>query len=178
VHAGAECESRHTIIGRGMKSVQECAEAVKEAGGSFFIYGIGPYDGACYQEHTSSEDCLEGWQTDTYNFYKIDESYTLVHAGAECESSETIIGRGMTLKACAEAIKRVGGSFFIYGIGPNDGACYQEHTSSEDCLEGWQTDHYNFYKIDVPPANRLTGSRLIISRRESEGRRNLRTPKL
>jgi hypothetical protein len=51
-------------------SVADCAEAVMDAGGRFFIYGKDEKSGRCYMESTESGACPEGWEEDFYDFYE------------------------------------------------------------------------------------------------------------
>merc|ERR1719440_1370818 len=67
-----ECNSKDTSMG-AQASVAKCAEKVKAAGGKYFIFGTGSKKGKCYLEKTSDEKCSEGWETDQYDFYKVDQ---------------------------------------------------------------------------------------------------------
>lgn len=52
---------------------------------------------------------------------------------------------------CAQAVKKIGRKFFIFGIknkfGDKVGKCYAEHTKTERCTEGHEADAYNFYRV-------------------------------
>jgi len=149
VKEGVECRSADKSMGK-KRSLQECADAVHAYGGSFFLFGTGRKAGKCYTEHTSSAECPEGWESDSYNFYTLGEStytYTLEKEGSECRSRDTNMGKKASLKECADAVQRAGGSFFVYGTGHKKGNCYSEHTTAGSCPEGWQHDHYNFYSL-------------------------------
>ena len=50
---------------------QECANAVNAAGGTYFIYGKHKKKGWCFKESTTSAQCTEGWETDSYGFYAV-----------------------------------------------------------------------------------------------------------
>jgi cytochrome P450 len=66
-----ECDSPDLYIS-SFKTVQECARAVKAAGGKYFIYGTGLLKGGwCYMEYTSSPHCKEGLKDDWYDFYEL-----------------------------------------------------------------------------------------------------------
>jgi len=70
VKSNAECKCGD--VGLGNKaSVQECADATKAIGGSFFIFGKGNKAGKCWKEDTASAACSEGWETDEYDFYSM-----------------------------------------------------------------------------------------------------------
>jgi len=164
IRQGAECRSADIWLGR-LSSVHVCAAVVMANGGTFFIYGTGgkPYkpgsnlegweapgkQGFCYQENTKSAQCLEGWETDSYNFYSVN-AFKLIKRGAECMSSDQRFGIQSSLHACATVVMANGGTFFIYGTGGKQGWCFQENTKSAQCPEGWETDSYNFYSLPVP----------------------------
>jgi len=60
---------------------------------------------------------------------------------------DTNLGKFATVNECADAVRNVGGTYFIYGTMTKAGKCYVEHTDSDDCVEGWEADEYDFYKI-------------------------------
>merc|ERR1711862_121060 len=84
VKENVECLSGDALLG-WYKTPGQCADAVKDDGGKFFIYGretgdhtghgftYGPKKGLCYKEDTTSEQCPEGWEKDAYDFYAIDD---------------------------------------------------------------------------------------------------------
>merc|ERR1719242_1104571 len=131
-------------------TLRQCAEAVKRAGGKFFIYGKGRKARNCFVEKTRKETCPEGWERDQYNFFKLGSrrkrtirrnirrkirrrpirrrrrprrrrkqstSYSLVKSNVECKSRDQWLGKKATVRQCAEAVRRAGGKFFIYGKG-------------------------------------------------------------
>ena len=73
VKAGHECKSRDTHMG-SFGTVDECAAAVTQHGGKYFVYGTGRKAGKCYVEKTSDATCSEGWESDLYDFYGFDPS--------------------------------------------------------------------------------------------------------
>ena len=66
----AECNSGDTDLGK-FDTLEDCAEEVKDRGGTYFIYGKGHKQGKCYIEKTASADCPEGWEGDQYGFYEV-----------------------------------------------------------------------------------------------------------
>merc|ERR1712072_47579 len=68
-----ECKSGDTHLGSGL-SAAECAAKTRARGGKFFVIGVGSKAGACYQENTSSASCPQGWESDQYDFYEVDQS--------------------------------------------------------------------------------------------------------
>jgi hypothetical protein len=99
------------------------------------------------------------------------------HPDRECLSSDTDLGAQPTVSDCAKICAATSGcKFFIYGKlcraassegygagtwdtprlvpgspcpeGDKQGSCYQEHTASASCPEGWQDDSYDFYQLD------------------------------
>jgi hypothetical protein len=90
-----ECNSRDKYLGK-FGSVQACATACQKASGCrFFVLGQrygaqGNKEGQCYYEYTNSAACVEGWESDSYNFYQLacDASSTLAHGSVgDCTSS-------------------------------------------------------------------------------------------
>ena len=82
-------------------------------------------------------------------------SHALVKSANECESPSSKLGDWLstaptyTAQQCADACAKVAGcNFFILGTaGSNAGKCYQEHTSSSSCPEGWQSDTYGLQRM-------------------------------
>ena len=65
--SGAECDSSDESLG-DFSSVQECANAcAAKPQCKFFVYDTGST--YCYWEKTTSADCSEGWDSDSYDFY-------------------------------------------------------------------------------------------------------------
>jgi len=96
----------------------------------------------------------------------------LIRVNAECLSDDTPFGSTDTLQACADLVNAAGGEYLVYGravrsnwTGYGDrnnrtaaeairsGNCWQEHPTSADCPEGYETDAYNvsFYRLEDPP---------------------------
>jgi len=152
VQSNAECKSRGADLGK-KDSVEDCAQAVKLEGGRFFIYGYGMFkDKNCWMESTQSASCPEGFERDDYNFYELINhdaaEYTMVQSNAECKSKGADLGKKDTVTQCAQAVRLMGGRFFIYGHGFfKDKHCWMESTQSASCPEGWQRDDYNFYEV-------------------------------
>ena len=72
---------------------------------------------------------------------------TLLRRGVECDSGDHNMGNQPSVEACADAVRAVGGRFFIFGIKSKTGRCFRELTASADCPEGWEVDTYNFYGL-------------------------------
>jgi len=71
VRSGSECNSADEDMGT-LSSAEDCAKAVQNAGGRFFIFGTKHWkSGKCYKENTARATCPEGWQSDWYNFYSL-----------------------------------------------------------------------------------------------------------
>ena len=52
--------------------MSECADACVHTNGcTYFVFGKGSKYGQCYYEYTKSAKCKEGWETDKYDFAKI-----------------------------------------------------------------------------------------------------------
>jgi len=75
-------------------------------------------------------------------------SYTLLHSGGECKSGDDSLGNQDSVEACAKTVRKYGGTWFIYGTGGKANRCYIEHTSSDSCPEGFESDSYDFYRAD------------------------------
>jgi len=77
--------------------------------------------------------------------------FAKIKSGVECESSDTGLGKFNQVAECAEAARKKGAKFFVYGTGSKAGACYIEHTTAKDCPEGFESDKYDFYQnTDMP----------------------------
>jgi len=152
IQQNVECKSGDSVAGN-FKTVAECFDAVRNMGGKFFIFGKGSKAGGCYRENTADEHCLEGWEADAYDFYKITnpvEGMTIVKTDAECKSDDDYMGRMPSIVACMAAVRDAGGRFFIYGKHDRAGACFKENTQTAVCPEGWIKKNYDFFKIDEP----------------------------
>jgi hypothetical protein len=152
VKSDVECKSDDQPFGH-FSSVEECKEVVRATGGTFFIFGKGSKAGACYREHTKSENCPEGFENDLYDFYKILNPVTgveLLKGEAECRSNDDLLGHMPSLSACAAAAKAAGGEYFVYGHQTKQGACFRESTALQTCPEGWERKDYDFFKITTP----------------------------
>lgn len=78
-----------------------------------------------------------------------DVPITVLRTNVECKSDDTFLGKTHTLQSCAYAAQQAGGHYFIFGKGSFKGGwCYVEHTSSDSCSEGFETDNYDFYRLD------------------------------
>jgi len=76
--------------------------------------------------------------------------YTLKRLDAECDSSDTYLGKAKSEAKCARLCKQTTGCFFfIFGKKGDKGKCYWEKTSGSNCPEGWDKDTYDFYAITV-----------------------------
>lgn len=75
VKKNVECRSRDANM-KEQDDVVACANAVRDNGGRFFVYGKGDKKGKCYMESTTSASCPEGWETDDYDFYDAKASIT------------------------------------------------------------------------------------------------------
>merc|ERR1712054_514790 len=77
-----ECKSADSNMG-SQSSVEACAKAVYAAGGKFFKYGKADKAERCSMETTASDDCPEGFEVKSYDFYKVQESTYETAAQAE-----------------------------------------------------------------------------------------------
>ena len=75
--------------------------------------------------------------------------YSLVKSNAECKSGDNDMGKKVSVQDCANAVSASDGFFFIFGTGSKAGNCWKESTGSEACTEGWETDSYDFYKLEA-----------------------------
>ena len=81
-------------------------------------------------------------------------SFDLVGSAVECLSNDTLLGNVLTPAGCARRCKSTPGcEFFVSGFGDKAGRCYQEYTANETCIEGWEVDLYDFYKLNDSPAD-------------------------
>jgi len=94
VQSNRECKSADYYVG-SFGSLQDCARAVKAAGGKFFIYGKFPKRGWCYLEYTTSSGCPEGLQFDTYDFFDIPE--VPLDEALMCHAQEVAVSSGRSL---------------------------------------------------------------------------------
>lgn len=150
VKPNAKCSAGNTALGK-QSSPKECSEAVKNAGGRYFIYGKGSHDGDCYQELTENELCEAGWTADNdFNFYRVDAATTaiIVKPGVQCQSDHVDMGPQPSVVACKIAVQAFNGRFFTYGTGVNAQLCFKENTASAECTEGFLEGYYDFYKIE------------------------------
>jgi len=164
------------------RSLKECSEECSAREGSqFFSFcDSNPQDCdngkncACYNDDLCTEN--EHWKQ--YKAYEI----------GECARTETAACDGISDKwSCLSSVESR--SLELNGVQLNgskcvwcpNGACTSDNENRcepQIWLDTMPHSGYDMCLSDVSSGNRLTGSRLIISRRESEGRRNLRTPKL
>eukprot|EP00746_Dinoflagellata_sp_MGD_P135273 gnl/MRDRNA2_/MRDRNA2_69244_c0_seq1.p1 gnl/MRDRNA2_/MRDRNA2_69244_c0~~gnl/MRDRNA2_/MRDRNA2_69244_c0_seq1.p1 ORF type:complete len:256 (-),score=21.07 gnl/MRDRNA2_/MRDRNA2_69244_c0_seq1:108-875(-) len=83
----------------------------------------------------------------------------LVKAGAECKSTDSLLGTFDIQEECARSCEaRVGCQHFVYGFsgGRAAGKCYQEFTTTPSCLEGWEDDPaFHFYALKRTNTNLL-----------------------
>ena len=83
--------------------------------------------------------------------------YRLIKANHECKSGDAYLGSiwPQHPQGCADKCAQTEGCrFFIYGIdagpqGNKAGKCYHEKTSDAACSEGWESDSYDFYALEV-----------------------------
>lgn len=150
IHANVKCNSRDAMRGT-LSSAAACADAVKAAGGTFFIFGKGRKSGKCWHEFTASSSCTQGFRKDDYDFYKVAAegatTAVLTRAGGKCNARETYIATAADASDCARQVEAKGGMYFSFGTGRKAGKCYQEHTRAEHCPEGFVDDNYDFYKV-------------------------------
>jgi hypothetical protein len=154
-----ECKAKGVFLG-SFPSVTKCSKEVLKNGGQFFNYGNFLHkSGKCYMKKTEFEDCPEGWEPDMYDFYRfqwtlmqsarsIGESEgRLIKENVQCKSPDEYVGWFVSLEKCARAVKEKQGQFFIYGKKMKKWLCYLESTDSEECPEGFQKAHYDFYEV-------------------------------
>lgn len=70
VQGNKACNSEDEYLG-WFATQGKCADATREAGGKFFIWGKKFTRWLCYVERTESAECPEGFHKDTYDFYQI-----------------------------------------------------------------------------------------------------------
>lgn len=149
VKPGSRCKADDDFLGN-LPSLTACVGAVRAAGGRFFSYGFGRWEGQCYRENTPVESCPEGMEADMFDFYAIDEpplGMQLIKANVQCSSGELTLGKQETLESCMEAVRAIGGRYFLYGKGARAGLCWREETTSSTCSEGFIKDQYDFYQV-------------------------------
>jgi len=88
-----ECGSEDELVGNDLADVQACAEAVKQKGGEFFIYGKDNKAKKCYIEKTSDASCSEGFATDSYDFFQIEQKYDNLMAPPTEDLTVSIINK-------------------------------------------------------------------------------------
>ena len=162
VRRAAECKGGDAYLGGGM-SLAECEAACARAPACrYFIWGTetGVKRRQCYHEFTASDECPEGWEPDSFNFYRL-VTWRLVGAvqlrrNVECRSSDVHLGTfpGRVDECAAACAGRRGCRYFIFGTGAKAGSCWQEFTDGAECPEGWQADQYDFYELEdaAPPS--------------------------
>ena len=99
------------------------------------------------QESTEFE--LSLWGRTVTDESRVDASFLWapLAKNVECRSSDTYLGSLSSVELCARAVAANGGKFFIYGHTNKAQRCYQENTATEDCPEGYEQDHYHFYRL-------------------------------
>jgi len=134
------------------KNLSSCAVAASEKGREFFLYGKRFQEGMCFAQLTNSSSCPEGFRADSFDFYAINKTkvgYTKMKEGAECGSRAKFFWHKNSIMACALSVKAAGGTHFIFGTGfLKANMCWMEQTDSDLCPEGWESDSYDFYRID------------------------------
>ena len=71
VKRGHECKSADEYLGTA-SSVSGCANLCRNNGDcTYFVLGNGGGEQECYWEKTALSTCPEGWDDDTYDFYKL-----------------------------------------------------------------------------------------------------------
>ena len=75
-------------------------------------------------------------------------AFELIKRGVECRSADIQIGVVYTVSACAHLCQiKPGCKYFIVGNNGGSENCFQEHTHSHTCPEGWDWDSYDFYQL-------------------------------
>ena len=75
---------------------------------------------------------------------------TLIKTGVECLSGDQSFGNLPSLAACARTVRSSGGVVFVYGTGSKRGRCKRENIyTSQACPQGWESDEYDFYVLQV-----------------------------
>tara|TARA_B110001452_G_scaffold177617_1_gene149009 strand:+ start:315 stop:1475 length:1161 start_codon:yes stop_codon:yes gene_type:complete len=72
VKADVECNSLDRSFGK-VDSANDCAnKCLEDKHCRFFIFGTaGTKLGDCYSENTATAECAEGWEDDTFDFYRV-----------------------------------------------------------------------------------------------------------
>ena len=74
--------------------------------------------------------------------------FELIKRGVECDSSDTKLGKVRNVYTCAHLCEiKPGCKYFIVGNNGGWEKCYQEHTHTHTCPEGWDLDTYDFYQL-------------------------------
>ena len=81
-----------------------------------------------------------------------DTGWSLVKAGVECNSHDRWFGKVDSANHCArKCLDDKHCRFFIFGTaGTKLGDCYSENTATVDCVEGWEEDTFDFYRVSAP----------------------------
>lgn len=153
LRSGAECSAGDAYLG-GSMTLSACQSACHNTlGCRYFVFGHGAKAGECYHEFTSDAACPEGWQIDDYDFYQL---VTWRHVGSvslrrhvECRSADAKLGDfpGRVDECAAACARKTGCHYFIFGTGYKEGSCWHEHTSDDDCPEGFEVDEYDFLEL-------------------------------
>jgi len=79
------------------------------------------------------------------------EGFTLLRENTKCVcagANETLLGVFEFVEGCAESCRQKNGcKTFIYGKQSKRGRCFDEGITEEACAE-WETDQYDFYKLN------------------------------
>ena len=76
IKANVECKSSNVGFGQ-LSNVSQCAASCRtQTDCAFFIFGQGQgpqgnKSNSCFQERTTSVNCTEGWESDSYSFYEL-----------------------------------------------------------------------------------------------------------
>jgi len=134
-------------------NVSACVEAAATHGANFFLYGKRFQADMCFAQNTNSSSCPEGFRTDSFDFYEVKRSkigYTKLKEGSECGSKGEFLWHKNSVMACALGVQALGGTHFIFGTGfIKANMCWMEQTKNDTCPEGWESDSYDFYRIDT-----------------------------
>jgi len=95
------------------------------------------------KDHGGNRPCPGGSDSATFHIKKY---------GHECNSKDQSLGKFDTVEECSEACTSTAGCrFFVFGTKGKEGKCYWEKTETGECLEGWQSDAYDFFENSKHP---------------------------